>query len=78
VILARKFDIARAGNVLGKIASTIDVDGHVFGAMDDESGHPYRRNDIADVDLAVHAHESFGGGWARAEALEPSPPALEG
>ena len=35
VIFSRKFDIARAGNVLGQITSTLHVDGHVFGSMDD-------------------------------------------
>ena len=35
VVFSRKLDIARAGNVLGQITSTLHVDGHVFGSMDD-------------------------------------------
>ncbi len=46
VVFSRKLDIARAGNVLGEITSTLHVDGHVFGSMDDERRHPDRRHDI--------------------------------
>ena len=78
VIFSRKLDIARAGNVLGEITSTLDVDGHVFGSMDDKRRHPDRREDIADIDLAVHAHEGGSSGRACAKPLKPAPPALEG
>ena len=45
--------------------------------MNDESGHPDRRDNIADIDLAVHAHERGGGGRAGAKPLEPAKPAHE-
>ena len=78
VVFSRKLDIARAGNVLGQITSTLDVDGHVFGSMDDKRRHPDRWQDTGNIDLAVHAHEGGSSGRACAKPLKPAPPALKG
>jgi hypothetical protein len=71
-----KLDIARAWNVLGEITSTLHVDGHVFGPVDDKGGHPDRGDNVTDVDLAVHPHEGGDGGRAGAKSLEAPPPFL--
>src|SRR5580692_11231637 len=42
VVFSRKFNIACARNVLGKITSTLYVNSHVFGSVDDEGGYPDR------------------------------------
>src|ERR1700738_2540707 len=78
MVLSWKLDIARTGNVLGEIASTLHVDSHIFQAVNDEGRHPDRRNDTTDIDLAVHAHECGNGCRAGAEPREPSPPLLCG
>jgi len=54
------------------------IDGLVIGSVNDEGGHPDRRDNIADIDLAVHAHERGSGGRAGAKPLEPAKPAHEG
>jgi hypothetical protein len=38
--------------------------------MNDEGGHPDGRDDIADIDLAVHAHERDSSGRAGAKSLK--------
>jgi hypothetical protein len=78
VVGSWKFEIACSGNVLGEITSTLHVDSHVLGPVDDEGGHADSREDTADIDLAVHAHERGSGGRARAKPFEPPPPPLEG
>ena len=44
-------------NVLGKKASMFDVDERVPRAVDDQSWHVDRGQNIADIDLADHPHD---------------------
>ncbi len=74
VILSWELNKARTWNVFRKIAATLHIDGHVFGPVDDEGGHPDRRDNSADINLAVHAHVCSYGGRARAESFETGKP----
>ena len=56
VVYSRKLDIAGVGNTLGEKSSALHVNGLVVGSVDDERGHPNRRDNFADIDQAVHAH----------------------
>src|SRR6478736_8398288 len=56
MIVSRQLEQSCARNVLGKKASMFDADERVPGAVDDQSRHVDRGQNIADIDLADHPH----------------------
>jgi hypothetical protein len=77
VVYPRKLDEAGARNMRRRVASALHADG-LSCPVNHEGRYPYGRKDATYFDLAVHAHESYHGGGAGAEAFVASPPALEG
>jgi hypothetical protein len=78
MVFSWKLDIAGARNMLGQISPTLNVDGYVFGAVNDQRGYLDCWNDTTDIDLAIHAHECGNRGRASAKPLEPAHPLLCG
>jgi hypothetical protein len=76
MILTWKLNITGVWNFLGEISSPLHVDGYVFGTMNDEGGHPDRRDDVSDIDLTVHPHEISSSRRAGPKPLEPTHPLL--
>src|ERR1700720_4447532 len=74
MVLPRQFDVASAGNVLGKITTRQDVHPAIAGSMHYQGGDVYRRQNTANVNFAVHAHEGLHSRRACAEPLETGPP----
>src|SRR4051812_46958628 len=60
------------------VAPALHTDSSVSSPVDHESWHPNRRKNTADINLAIHVHESLDGCWAGTESLIATPPALEG
>ena len=56
MIVSRQLEQSCSRNVLGKKASMFDADERVPGAVDDQSWHVDRGQNIADIDLADHPH----------------------
>jgi hypothetical protein len=78
MIISRQFEQSRSRNMLGKKASMFDADKRVPRAMDDQSRHVDRGQNIADIDLADHPHDRQSSRRARAKSLEAAPPLLQG
>jgi hypothetical protein len=78
MIVSRQLDQFCSRNVLGKKASIFDVDERVPCAVDDQSWHADRGQNIADIDFADHPHDRHGCRRARAKSLEAAPPLLQG
>src|SRR6266481_470376 len=76
MIVSRQLEQSCARNVLGKKASMFDADERVTGAVDDQSRHVDRAQNIADIDLADNPHDSHGSRRPRAKPLETAPPLL--
>jgi hypothetical protein len=72
-----EFKKPRAGYMLGQIAAALHADGHIFGSVYDQCWYPDRRENVADVDLAIHSHVCCDGCWRCTEPLEATKPALE-
>ena len=65
---------SRAGDVVGKVPAGLERGHLVLVGVDHQRRHPDRRQDAADVDLNVHAHEILGIARARAHLRELAPP----
>jgi hypothetical protein len=78
VVAARQLDEPGARDPLGHVASLVDVHVDVIRAVDQDRRHLDRGQDLADVDLRVHAQQGGGGLWARGLAQVSADPSLEG
>jgi hypothetical protein len=78
MIVSRQLEQSCSHNVLGKKASMFDIDECVPRAVDDQSWHVNRGQNIADIDLADHPHDRHDSRRARAKSLEAAPPLLQG
>jgi hypothetical protein len=57
VFVTRELDISRAGHSRGQLSTAIDAYAPIAVTVQDQDRHPDRRQDIAHVDLVVHADQ---------------------
>jgi hypothetical protein len=77
MLVARKLDEARAGNVLGEVAATVDRRGHVAAAVQDECRRGDRRERGAHVYPRVPPDQLSRHTRRCGEALEAREPTVE-
>ena len=77
VIGARKLDELGARDVLRQKATTLHIHPRIAGPMEHESRNADRREDVANIDLAVHSHQRDHRRRTCAQSFEARPPLLE-
>jgi hypothetical protein len=73
IVSAGHGDKARVLDVVGEVTPLIDRDDRVVLPVDDQRRRPDRRQDVPNVDLEEHAHDSSSRCRACGKAKEASP-----
>ena len=77
VIGTIQLDELGVGNMLSEKPASLNADRRILRSVQHKCGNENRGQDIFDVDLAVHAHQTDHGGRTAAQSFKTAPPALE-
>ena len=72
-----QLDELGVGNMLSEKPASLNADRRILRSVQHKCGNENRGQDIFDVDLAVHAHQTDHGGRTAAQSFKTAPPALE-
>src|SRR5437660_1770237 len=64
MVLARKLDQLRSGNVPGHVARVLYLDNMVRGTVQDQRGCANRRQNVPNIDFSIHIHNRDCSAWA--------------
>ena len=78
MIIAREFDILRAGDPFRHVPSVFDSHGAITRAVNDERGNADRIKDMSGVDVAIHPEQRFDRSGTGALTLVAGKPFAKG